>query len=197
MDMPPSDMQSALNRVLNVLSTPFWKHADFWISTLIGVAGAFIAFLAYRQAERATEEAEKAKDEAESAKRAATEAGKTVKLQTVCIELSGIAEALNGMRPGIKFKEAKELFNDASGHLLRMMAPFANQPDLRDAIAAVKSAIQEGHASLRQVVPTDPSKEDEAPNAVYNAAEDKFATLKFAVSELTGLMEAETYDFGR
>lgn len=188
--MSPTDIQSVLNRVLDVVNTPFWKHADFWISTVIGVAAACISFLAYIQAEKATEEAKKAKQ-------AATGAGKTVKLQTVCIELSEIAEALNGVRPGIKFKDAKELFNDTSGHLLRMMAPFASQSDLRDAITAVRNAIQDGHTSLRQVVPTDPTKEDEAPNAVYNAVEDKFAMLKFAVSELTGLMEAETYEFGR
>ena len=197
MTIQPPDTQPTLEQVLQILNKPFWSHADFWISTAIGVIGAIIAYRAYTQAEKATEEAEKAKQEAERAKQAATGAGKTVKLQTVCIELSEIAEALNGVRPGIKFKEAKGLFNDTSGHLLRMMAPFVDQPDLRDAIAAVRSAIQDGHASLRQVAPTDPTNEDEAPNAVYNAVEDKFATIKFAVSELTGLMEAETYEFGR
>jgi hypothetical protein len=193
MQVQPTDIQ----HVRELLETPFWKHVDFWISTVIGIVGAFIAYGAYTQAQKAEKEAEKAKIEAEKAKQAATGAGKTVKLQTVCIELSEIAQALAGVRPGMKFKDAKELFNDTSGHLLRMITPFANQPDLRDAIAAVKTAIQDGHASLRQVAPSDPTKEDEAPNAVYNAVEDKFTTMKFAVSELTGLMEAQTYDFGR
>jgi hypothetical protein len=199
MEIPPADIQSTLTRVRELLETPFWKHLEFWIPTVLGAASVVLSWLAWRQAEDATKQAEKATQEAERAKQAAIEAGKTVKLQTVCIELSEIAEALGGVRPGIKFREAKELFNDTSGHLLRMMAPFTEQPGLREAIAAVKTAIQEGQTSLRQVVPTDPNptKEDEAPNAVYNAVEDKFATIKFAVSELTGLMEAETINIGR
>jgi len=196
MDIPPTDLEPTLTRVLQVLDTPFWKHWDFWISTVIGAVGAFIAFGAYRQAQDATREAEKAKQEAEKAKLAATEAGKTVKLQTVCIELSEIAQKLAGIYPGIQFEEAKELFNDTSGHLLRVMAPFSAHPDLREPIAVVRNAIQAAQASLREVVPADPSKQNEAPYTVYNAVEDKFATIKFGVAELTGFMEAKTINLG-
>lgn len=197
MDNPTVDIQSTLMRVLQIMDTPFWKHWDFWISTVIGLVGAAIAFGAYKQAERAEEQAKLAKEEAQKAKQAATEAGRTVKLQTVCIELSEISQKLDGVYPGIIFSDAKDLFNDTSGHLLRVMAPFAEQTDLREQIAAVKAAIEAAQASLKQVRPTDPAKENEAPNAVYNGIEDNFSTIKFNVATLTGLMEKLTMDTGR
>lgn len=193
----PTDIQSMLTRVLQAVDTPFWKHWDFWISTVIGLFGAIISFGAYLQAGRAEQEAKLAKEEAEKAKQAATEAGMTVKLQTVCIELSEIAQKLDGLYPGIKFVDAKNLFNDTSGHLLRLMAPFAEQANLREQITAIKADIEAARASLKLVRPTDPAKEDEAPNAVYNGIEDNFAAIKFRVAELTGFMEKLTMETGR
>lgn len=82
----PTDLNPALDAMRQLLEVPFWKHADFWISSIIGTAGVFVSFLAYRQAEKATLEAEKAKQ-------AATEAGKTVKLQTMAVELSEVNQS--------------------------------------------------------------------------------------------------------
>jgi hypothetical protein len=111
MQMQPNDFQ-ALQQVLQRLDVPFWKHIDFWIATLLGVAGVFVSFLAYRQAEAAKEEARQAKE-------AATEAGRTVKLQTMSIELTEIAQKLDRVQPGIKFNAAKDLFNETSRRLRR------------------------------------------------------------------------------
>jgi hypothetical protein len=198
MDAQPTDVQSALSQIRQILDTPFYYRWDFWISTVIGVIGAFIAYGAYTQAEKAEVEAKSAKLEAEKAKQAALEGGKTVKLQTVCIDLSQIAQKLGAaVQPGIKFAKAKELFNETSGHLLRVMAPFGEHSNFRAAIGTVKTAIQGTHDALQQVAPTDPAKENETPYAVYNGVEDQFATLKFAVDELSGLMEAQTYEFGK
>jgi hypothetical protein len=121
MKMQPNDFQ-ALQQVLQRLDIPFWKHADFWIASILGVAGVGVSFLAYRQAEAAKEEAIQAKE-------AATEAGRTVKLQTMSIELTEIAQKLDRIQPGIKFNAAKDLFNETSRRLRRAMAPFQRVAD--------------------------------------------------------------------
>jgi hypothetical protein len=171
-----------------LLEAPFWKHADFWISSTIGISGVLVSFLAYRQAEKATIEAEKAKQ-------AATEAGKTVKLQTMAVELSEVNQKLDRVQPGIKFNVAKDLFNETSRRLRRVIAPFADHPNLHEAIEAVRTALETTQASLKQVRPGDPAKEGEAPDAVYYGVEDNFATINNCVADLLGLVEKHT-NFG-
>jgi len=178
----PVDSKPALDAMRQLLEVPFWKHADFWISSIIGAAGVFVSFLAFRQAEKATEEAEKAKQ-------AATEAGKTVKLQTMAVELSEVNQKLDRVQPGIKFNVAKDLFNETSRRLRRVIAPFADNSNLQEAIQAVRAALETTQASLKQVRPTDPTKEGETPDAVYYAIEDNFATINNCVADLLGLVE--------
>jgi hypothetical protein len=187
--MQPTDVQSQLEHLRQLLEVPFWKHLDFWIVLVIGCAGAFVSFLAWKQAEKATEEAKEAKV-------AATEAGRTVKLQTMSIELTEVAQKLDRVQPGIKFNSAKDLFNETSRRLRRVMAPFAKHAELSTTIETVRDALQSTQASLKQVRPTDPAKESEAPDAVYYGIEDNFATINNCVADLLGLVEKESYDFG-
>lgn len=189
MQIQPTDLQATLDRVRQLLDVPFWRRLDFWISSVIGAGGAWVSFLAYQQAEAAKEEATKAKI-------AATEAGRTVKLQTMSIDLTEVAQKLERVQPGIKFNEAKYLFNETDRRLRRVMAPFANNAELRETISAVKVALQTTHESLKQVRPTDPTKEGEAPDAVYYGVEDNFATINSCVADLLGLVEKQTSDFG-
>jgi hypothetical protein len=189
MILQSTDIESTLAHVRELLEIPFWEHGDFWISSVIGLGGAFIAFLAYRQAEQAKEEATKAKQ-------AATEAGRTVKLQTMSIELTEVAQKLVAVVPGIRFNSAKDLFNETSRRSRRVMAPFADHAHLHDAIEAVRTALQAAQASLKQVRPADPTKESETPDAVYYGIEDNFATINNCVADLLGLVEKETTDFG-
>lgn len=168
---------------------PFWEHPDFWIESAIGLTAVVLSFLAYRQAEAAKEEAVKATE-------AATEAGRTVKLQTMAIELTEVAQKLDRVQPGIKFNFAKDLFNETSRRLRRVVAPFADNPDLHDAIEAVKDALEATQSSLKQVRPTDPGKEGEAPDAVYYGIEDNFATINNCVADLLGMVEKQSYKLG-
>lgn len=186
--MQTSDLEP-LQRVRELLEVPFWKHPDFWITLVVGLVGVYISFLAYQQAEAA-------KEEAERATQAATEAGRTVKLQTMSIELTEVAQKLDRVQPGIRFNSAKDLFNETSRRLRRVMAPFADNADLRGPIEAVKEALDAAQTSLKQVRPADPVKEDEAPNAVYYGVEDNFATINNCVADLLGLVEKQAYDFG-
>ncbi len=84
---------------------------------------------------------------------------------------------------------AKDLFNETSRRLRRVIAPFVDHPNLHDAIEAVRTALQSTQASLKQVRPTDPAKEGEAPDAVYYGIEDNFATINNCVADLLGLVE--------
>lgn len=172
-----------------MLYIPFWRHPEFWIGSIIGLAGVALSFLAYRQAEAA-------KEEAVRATQAAMEAGRTVKLQTMSIELTEVAQKLDRLQPGVSFVLAKDLFNETSRRLRRVMAPFADHPDLHVPIEAVRTALEAAQASLKQVRPTDPGKEVEAPNSVYYGVEDDFATINNCVAELLGLVEKQAYDFG-
>ncbi|HTZ72385.1 MAG TPA: hypothetical protein VMB47_00560 [Candidatus Aquilonibacter sp.] len=180
-----------------IINTPFWWRGDFWIATVIGIVGALIAFGAWRQAGRAEAEAKKAKDEAEKAKDAATEAGKTVKLQTVCIDLTEIAQKIAVIELEITFEEAVYLLSDTSRHLYRVMASVPEE-DFREAIASVKTALQNAQTSLKEVTPTGVESSPSAGlHSVYYNMVDKFAAINNCVSQLTGLMESKTYDYGR
>jgi hypothetical protein len=189
MQIQPSDVQNGVEQLRKLLEVPFWGRGEFWISTVIGLCGVGLSYAAFRQAEAAKEEAIKAKH-------AATEAGRTVKLQTMSIELTEIAQKLERVQPGIKFNLAKELFNETSRRLRRAMAPFADHNELRISIEAVRKALESTQSALKQVRPADPTKEGDAPDAVYYGIEDYFATVNNCVADLLGLVEKETYDFG-
>jgi hypothetical protein len=183
MQIQTNDVQSLLTQVRQIVDIPFWHRGDFWISSAIGVIGAFIAFLAYQQAE-------KAKEEATQAKQAATDAGRRIKLRTMGIELSDLGQKLVAV-PGMKFNTAKALFDETSRRLRRVMAPFADQAHLHDAIEVVRASLQATQESLKKVRPTDPTKESETPDAVYYGVEDNFATINNCVADLLGLVEKE------
>jgi len=151
------DIQSALNRILE-LHHPFWKDGSFWIFLVLGAAGLYFSIRAFV--------------EARGAKRAATEAGRTVKLQTITIELTEIAQKLDRIQPEIPFNEARDLLSEISRRLRRAISPFAKEVELSEAIEAARQALQAAQKSLKAVRPADPTKEAEAPNAVYYAIED-------------------------
>jgi hypothetical protein len=67
---------------------------------------------------------------------------------------------------------------------------------LRTTIEAVRNALEATQAALKQVRPTDPAKEGDAPDAVYYGIEDNFAVVNNCVADLLGLVEKEAYDFG-
>jgi hypothetical protein len=177
----PTDIQTALNRLIE-LHPPFWKDWGFLISLAVGIAALGFAMGAFF--------------EARQAKRAATAAGRTVKLQTVTIELTEIAQKLDRIQPDILFNEARDFLAEIQRRLRRIMSPFAKDAELSGPIGAVLQALEKAHQSLKLVRPTDPTKEAEAPNAVYYGIEDDFAMINNSVADLLGLFEKQTFDFG-
>jgi hypothetical protein len=179
--MPPN-LQSVLDQISQHLPPPFYKDIGFYVSLVIGGAGLIFSILAWTEAKKA--------------KKAATAAGRTVKLQTVTIELSEIGQKLDRVQPGIRFNEARDLLADTSRRVHRATAPFSKEPKLSEAIEAAKQAVQGAQNSLKSVRPSEPVKEAEAPDAVYYGIETDCSAISSCVADLIGLFEKQAFDFG-
>jgi hypothetical protein len=190
------DVQSQLNTISQVVQEHFWVRPDFWIATIIGIAGLVVGAFGLFYAVQAFREAEKAKLEAERATRAAMEAGKTVKAQTVAVELGEVSQKLEKLQPGVKFQDARDLLMEISKRLRRNVSPFAEDEALEKTITTLRQALDTAQKSLNSVRPAIPANEEEAPNAVFNGVESDFATIGNLVADLLGLFEKQTFDSG-
>lgn len=112
---------------------------DFWLNLVLGVAGVGFSILAYF--------------EAKAAKHAASEAGKTVKIQTITIELSEIAQRLDKLDFDLSFSEARDLLNEVSRRLRRLIAPFQSNQDLAQQAASLKTVLDDAKAALEALHP--------------------------------------------
>lgn len=178
----PFDWRPPLDQILQHFPPPFYKDLGFWIAQLIGGAGLLFAILAWVEAKKA--------------KRAATAAGRTVKLQTVAIELSEISQRLDRVQPGIRFNEARDLLSDTSRRVHRATAPFSKEANLSGSIEAAIQAVQAAQSSLKSVRPAEAGKETEAPDAVYYGIEADCSAVSSYVADLIGLLEKQAFDFG-
>jgi hypothetical protein len=176
-----TDMQSAIQQLTARLPGPFWKDAGFWTSLGVGVAGLIFSILAWIEAKRA--------------KVAAFAAGRTVKLQTVAIELSEIGQRLDRVQPGIRFSEARDLLADTSRRVHRATSPFAREEVLNGSITAALQAVSEAQSALKAVRP-EPGGEEQAPDAVYYGIEAACTQISACVADLIGLFEKQTFNFG-
>jgi hypothetical protein len=145
---------------------------------------------------RAFYEARSAKEKAADAARKAGDAGKSVKLQTMTADLPEVYPKLERLVPGVLFATAWEIYSDVSRRLLRAITSIEKEPVLSPAIANVRQALMATKESLKSVQPTDPGKEAEAPNAVYNALLDDFWSISSSVAELLGLIDNQTQNLG-
>jgi hypothetical protein len=180
--MMPTDIQSLFDQIRGLLPPPFYKDVGFWVALVVGIAGLVFSILAFVEARRA--------------KRAATEAGRTVRLQSITIELTEIAQKLDFLHPEITFDDARALLQGTSRRLRRMVSPFAKDSHLSGAISAALQALEGAQKSLKTVRPTDALSEKSAPNSVYYAIESDFSVLNDSIADLLGLFENETFDFG-
>lgn len=170
-------LKGALQQILPEVFEKFWQKGDFWINLVIGIAGLVFSILAF--------------SEARKAKRAATEAGRTVKIQTVTIDLTEIAQKLDRLNPKISYTDARDLLTEISRKLRRIVSPFGDDPKLATAIGQLKETLDAAKAALDSVRPADIDSESSAPNAVYNAVEGFFADISNLVADLLGLFEKE------
>jgi hypothetical protein len=155
---------------------------DTWLGLILGVAGLVYSALAY--------------SEAKKAKAAATEAGKSVKIQTITIELTEISQRLDILDMKIDYSSARDLINEVSRKLRRLVSPFQSDKEFGETIIVLKDALNSAKDSLSGVRPALDKEEIQPEYTVYNAIEGELSTINGLVADLLGLFEKRTIDFG-
>lgn len=173
-----------INEIVGALlssAEPFYSQIEFWIATVIGLASVVFSYIAFTAAKEA--------------KTAATEAGKTVKIQTITIELTEIAQRLDKLDAELSFAEARDLLNEISRRLRRLIAPFQDKDDLSTACSNLKGALSEAKSSLDSVRPKEDTELDDLPvSTIYFAIQSHFSNISDFVAEIMGLFEKRTIE---
>jgi hypothetical protein len=165
-------------KLLSDLNQPFWQKLDFWISFVLGALGLLASWMAFR--------------EAKNAKKAANEAGKTVKIQTITIELSEIIFKLDKLEPKIEFSEARDYYSEVNRRIKRLTAPFKSEEEYKEIIATIYETLEELQDSLSRVRPIDQQAQTPVENSIYFAVEKHFRDLGGQLAELMGSFEKRT-----
>lgn len=160
----------------------YWAKPDFWISVAFNVVGLGLTALTFWQAKKARD--------------AAVDAGRTVKGQSVIIELSEIGQRIESIQSDISYREARDLFSGINRRVRRIISSYANDPFFSTSVAALRSALESAQVSLNAVKPTSPDSETRAPDAVFFGIEEEFATINNLIADLIGLMERQTVEGG-
>lgn len=164
------------------LSEPFYIRPEFWIGSIIGIISIFFSVKAFL--------------EARGAKKAASEAGITVKIQTITIELSEIAQRLDKLDFGLSFSEARDLLNEVSRRLRRLIAPFQANEDMVELCKSLKLALDDAKLALEKVRPLHETNLDVPANTIYFATQGHFSNISSLVAEIMGLFEKRTIEVG-
>lgn len=184
-DVPAS--ADALKTILAVVNAGWWTRVDFWIGSILGVGGAIISAFGLYYAVHAFREAKRAAEAAHAAAR-------SVKIQTVTMELQEVAQKLSGLPADIRFVAARVLLTEANHRVRRHTAPFKDDPRFKESITQLRAGLSAAWNALDGVRPTDPSKE--VPYAVFNAIDNSISQLTMLIADLLGLMETESLALG-
>jgi len=169
-----------IENIISVMEQPFYTTPEFWIASIIGIASVYFSVKAFK--------------EAREAKKAAFEAGKTVKIQTITIELTEIAQRLDKLDFELNFSEARDLLNEVSRRIRRLIAPFQDTDYLSQPCATLKEALEQAKAALNEVRPQDSEDQELPPNTIYFATQGHFSNISSLVAEIMGLFEKRTIE---
>jgi hypothetical protein len=170
--------EELLKQMLTEAIPPFYTTGDFWINVVLGVAGIVFSVLAFKEAAKAKE--------------AAAAAGRSVKIQTVTIELTEILQRLDKLDAEIDFPDARDLLNEVSRRLRRLVGPFSDVSDISEHYTQLKAALKQAKEALEAVRPSSVTVEEQTPNAVYYALQGHFGTISEYVAEISGALEKKT-----
>lgn len=162
-----------LETIVEILNNPFYKKWDFWISLIVGGLGVGFSILAFI--------------EAKAAKKAASDMAKTVKVQTITIELTEIIQGLDKLDYSLDFVTARDRLSEINRKLRRLLAPFQNSEDISQNCVDLKQALDNARSALDGLVPSDNS--NDVPNAIYFGLQSHFGNISSQVAEILGLLE--------
>jgi hypothetical protein len=169
-----------IDKIVTAINLPFYILPEFWIASCIGVISIFLSFMAF--------------SEAREAKKAAYEAGKTIKIQTITIELTEIAQRLDKLDFELNFPEARDLLNEVSRRLRRLIAPFQDTKDLSEPCSNLKDALEQAKLALDEVRPQETDVDSLPSNTIYFATQSHFSNINSLVAEIMGLFEKRTIE---
>ena len=176
--MNPDEIKTLVDG-LSSAAPPFYQTLEFYISNIIGVAGVIFSILAFIEAKKA--------------KLAAAQAGTTVKIQTITIELTEIAQRLDKLDYNLDFTTARDLLNEVNRRLRRLIAPFQENTQFQGPSQALKSALDDAKKALDEVRPTT-MEAPTAENIVYFGMQGHFSSISAHVAEMMGLFEAQNIE---
>lgn len=165
-------LEVEVEKLLSIVSEPFYYRGDFWIGVLVGGVGILFSLLAYIEAKKAKE--------------AAAAAAVTIKMQSLTIELTEIAQRLDKLNYNIDFQEARDLLNETSRRLIRIIAPFQDREDLGALKAQLLSIISGAMGALESIRPEGGG--ELLPNTVYFAMQLHFSNISNLTAEITGVL---------
>jgi hypothetical protein len=171
-----------LARLAAFLERGFWMDPGFWIGNVLNLIGLGLSGLAVWQATKARD--------------AAVEAGRTVKGQSVAIELSEVAQRLDAIPPDISYRQARDILAEITRRVRRVISPYAEDEQMKVVVTELREVLSSARDSLGAVRPSSPAAEAMAPDAVYFGIEDEFAAINNAIADFLGLLETKTIEKG-
>ncbi len=155
----------------------FWEQWDFWIFLFLSISSLAASIWA--------------SIEARKAKKAAREAGKTVRIQTITIELSEVISKLERLDMKIDFATARDLLSETNRRIRRFLGPFESEKEYSESISLIFNNLSEAKSSLLQVKPND-QESDVVKNSVYYSIENFISGLLGQLAGLQGKFEQRT-----
>lgn len=172
--------EAELVKLNEILNQSFYSLPEFWIGSAIGVISILFSLMAFL--------------EAREAKKAASEAGRTVKIQTITIELTEIAQRLDKLDFELSFSEARDLLNEVSRRLRRLIAPFQANADMISQCENLKTVLDDAKQALEEVRPQHETSQEVPSNTIYFATQGHFSNISNLVAEIMGLFEKRTIE---
>lgn len=182
MPLSPEELDTLANKLSPLLVTTFWKTLDFWIFIVIGSASVIASYKAFLEARKA--------------RTAAHEAGRTVKIQTITIELSELVQKLDTLDMEIEFSTARDFLNEINRRIRRLISPFQTDETYSEVIANIRTVLSNARSALAEAKPINNDGQEPITNSIYYAIESHFSELSGYIAELMGLFEKRTIETG-
>jgi hypothetical protein len=151
---------------------------EYWISVGIGSLGLILSGLSFLEAKKAKE--------------AAILAGRTVKAQSITIELAEVSQRLASIQLNIDYSGARDALTDAEMKIHRHTASLQVDQDFKNSIDTLRTSLGLANTALEQVIPVPGAPN--IPGVVYNAISKHYASICGQLYGIIGLLEKRTIE---